>query len=200
MAKLWLAAKEVQPLKPQAHTVLTNPRRRARAWRCCAISPALHLELQYLSSSISAWAWAWAGARRSWLLQRESERTKQPQAFVTFPYMSLGLGRRKVSFKLTNILPNSAQVHAAPAPLQSLSWIFPGFTLPFMSPLWLLKHMPQQKNFPFPGSLPPPLPPPTHPGDEGLFSGEIGKPPSSLLTLFPASPLALTLCNLSNLN
>lgn len=59
-------------------------------------------------------------------------------AFVTFPCMSLGLGRRKLSFKLTNILPNSPQVRAAPAPLQSLSWIFPGLTLPFMSLFWLL--------------------------------------------------------------
>lgn len=65
-------------------------------------------------------------------------------ASASFDHISLGLGERRFSFKLTNLFPNSLWACAAPSPIQSLSWSsevpcpigrFPGYPRLPSSPL-----------------------------------------------------------------
>lgn len=80
-------------------------------------------------------------------------------------YISLSLGRHKVSFKLNNLLPNTFQACTEPTsyPIPFLDLprfhapILCGFPprfskachLPLWSPYWLLQWMHQQWNFPY---------------------------------------------------
>ena len=103
---------------------------------------------------------AWAAARPAGLPWRECVPTS-PGPWLHFNYISLGLGRCKLSF--INLLSNSLWACAGPFPSRLFPgssrvscphplWSFPGFSqgrlLPFLSLFWLSLGMPQSSALP----------------------------------------------------
>lgn len=68
-----------------------------------------------------------------------------PGPWLIFDYISLGLGRDNLSFKLIN-LPNSSQGVLGPPPIPFLSWIFQGF-VPLSHPVFS-PNFPRLDSFP----------------------------------------------------
>lgn len=101
----------------------------------------------------------------------KSTQRSHPLASASFDHVSLGLGERRLSFKLTNLFPNSLWASAVPSPYpisllilwgslpyRKLSWFSQATLFPFMWAFWLLLHISQRRNFsltgsPSPGSL-----------------------------------------------
>ena len=67
-------------------------------------------------------------------MRKENEQTNLAPLF-SFYYITLGLWRSKLYFKLTTLL-NSLWACAGPSPYQSLFWIFPGFCALILSDLF----------------------------------------------------------------
>lgn len=156
--------------------------RRAKTQRCrtslCLTSPSEHP----LPRHDGAQAVTGTVLGPAWLLQKEHTKKPSPGLWYLWLY-SLGLGERRLSFKLTNLFPNSLWACAVPSPypipLQifrgslpywTLSWFSQATLLPFRRAFWQLLRIPQRRNFSLTGS---PMP--------GSLRGWAGRSPGSLV-------------------
>ena len=153
VALLHLAV-EVQPVGPEACTHPIRPKR-ARTQRCitslCLISPSAHLPPRLDGASHN-----WHCTGTEWFLRERAVTNLKP--LLSFDYITLNLRESRLSFKLSNLFPNSWRTCEEPRPypvhfldftgpmLLTYQILFPDFPRldpsPLRSPFWLLLSMP----------------------------------------------------------